>query len=426
MSANEATEINQSRISQQTIAKQFVRLYYGVLNTHHEYLYQFYGKNSTVTISESMEGGETVVEAAEEETAIKELLNMLYSDVRIRVHSAVPQFSVDDSVLLHVNGIMERKSTENRRTFAQVFVLFPQENGYYIRTDITHVMGTSAINAASRAGSPLEGVSENGSVIFRLGSYNGELPDVTALKCTPSVELRTKTPPLEDAPRTQTKLQESDHESEEHLPQSSEKKSKSWIMRPPLASSSVSHAILPPPPPPQPLPVQGTMPMPPMPLPHGMVYPMPMPPAPSRYLHQRSASMGCDPWGVQRVGGHGVFIARLPFGIQPVDVEQAFAPFGMIQGGRDGIQVRDGRNGCYAFVTFENHESAQAAIQQGAIIQGKRVFVEPRYPRQEIDAQFVAFSHMVPPGPMPTYHHQHHMTQGPSAATANQIPRMPR
>ena len=47
------------------------------------------------------------------------------------------------------------------------------------------------------------------------------------------------------------------------------------------------------------------------------------------------------------------------------------------------IQVRDGRNGCYAFVTFETPTAAQSAIDKGAVVQGKRVYVESRYPRQD-------------------------------------------
>jgi len=58
-------------------------------------------------------------------------------------------------------------------------------------------------------------------------------------------------------------------------------------------------------------------------------------------------------------------------------------------------QVRDGRNGCYAFVTFENPDSAQIAIQEGAVIQGKRVFIEPRYPRREAGAAMLAYPHMM-------------------------------
>ena len=34
---------------------------------HHEHLYQFYGKSSTVVVSEMIEGGETMTETAEDE-----------------------------------------------------------------------------------------------------------------------------------------------------------------------------------------------------------------------------------------------------------------------------------------------------------------------------------------------------------------------
>jgi len=37
--------------------------------------------------------------------------------------------------------------------------------------------------------------------------------------------------------------------------------------------------------------------------------------------------------------GHGVFIARLPFGIHAEEVESAFSAFGPILNGADGIQV---------------------------------------------------------------------------------------
>eukprot|EP00210_Caulerpa_lentillifera_P008026 g7663.t1 len=398
-------ETNRSRINQQTLAKQFVHLYYGVLNTHHEYLYQFYGKNSTVTVSETMDEGGTLVETAEDETAFRELLSSLYTDVTIRVSSVVPQSSVENSVMLHVNGTMEKKSTENRRLFTQVFLLFPQENGYYIQTDVAHVMGPASqttTDASVETESPVEGSNSTiGANPLRLGTFTGEVPNDSGMVHSTVQELRTNTPPLEDTAHV--------HEPEqETAPQTSHHKPSPWIIRPPIGGSSVSHNILP-----HPMPVPGTIPMP---MSHagvnGMMYPMPMP---SRFLHQRSASLGCDPWTAQRAATHGVFIARLPFGIQPADVEAAFTPFGAIQGGREGIQVRDGRNGCYAFITFEDPESAQAAIQQGAIIEGKRVFVEPRYPRQDTETRFVAFSPMMPPGPLPTYH----------MAPVN-LPRMPR
>lgn len=98
--------------------------------------------------------------------------------------------------------------------------------------------------------------------------------------------------------------------------------------------------------------------------------------------------------------GHGVFIARLPFGIQAEEVEKAFSLFGPVLNGADGIQVRDGRNGCYAFVTFENCSSAAEACEQGAVVQGKRVYVEPRYPRQDqVEQKYPVPAMAMPPAP---------------------------
>lgn len=92
------------------------------------------------------------------------------------------------------------------------------------------------------------------------------------------------------------------------------------------------------------------------------------------------ASNGCLPT-------HSIFIARLPFGIQAEEIEKAFSVFGPILNGPDGIQVRDGRNGCYAFLTFVNSASAATAIAIGAVVQDRRVGVEPRYPNQHLVEQ---------------------------------------
>lgn len=440
------------RVNRQAVAKQFVRLYYGILNTHPEFLYQFYGKNSTVTVSETMEEGETLMETAEDETAVKELLKALYSDVSVRIETAVPQFSVDESILLHVNGSMYRQRSDTHRAFTQAFVLFPQENGYYIRTDIAHVLGFYYQNpmlqnqwaAESVNADPWANVMEarNGaqetsasissseqSVPLRLGTYQGSLAadeGTTTATNRNSKEIRTETPPLEDAPRHSAKSQGSDHDSDEFPKRSAS--SQPWIIRPQSAvSNTVCHPMVAPPPMATMHSLQSVMPVAPVHMAHGpvgaMPYAMTMAAAPpANYLRHRSMSMGCDPWKMQAAnGGKGVFIARLPFGVQPAEVEEAFSQFGPIEGGRDGIQVRDGRNGCYAFVTFEKAESAQTAIQQGAVLQGKRVFVEPRYPRQEAETHLVAFPPMmggpIPgyhmPAPPPPPHHHHHFPRMP-------------
>lgn len=67
---------------------------------------------------------------------------------------------------------------------------------------------------------------------------------------------------------------------------------------------------------------------------------MPAPHSAGRPARRRSLSMGSDPRPVATPPGHGVFIARLPFGIQPNDVLEAFSSFGPVLGEADGIQVQ--------------------------------------------------------------------------------------
>lgn len=184
---------------------------------------------------------------------MKELLSSLYRDVTIRVNSAVPQSSIDDAVMLHVNGIMEKKSTRNRRAFAQVFLLFPQENGYFIQTDVAHVMAPTDATSLGKTSlytlkflikhildtlddgetsmSALTGCQ--GQAPLRLGTYNGAQPEQDTSNV---LEPRTRTPPLEDSPHVvQTDA--------EVAPQPQNAKPSPWIIRPPGGSSSVSHTV---------------------------------------------------------------------------------------------------------------------------------------------------------------------------------------
>lgn len=153
-------------------------------------------------------------------------------------------------------------------------------------------------------------------------------------------DIRTATPPLEDAPLKARESRESDQETEDVT---AKKQQQPWIVRPHAKKTSVMHppAVSLPAAVPPPVMMAPAMAMPALHLPPtSMAFPLAVPPpAAARYMRQRSMSVGGDPWGVQGQMGYGVFIARLPFGVQPADVEEAFSAFGPILGGRDGIQV---------------------------------------------------------------------------------------
>jgi len=151
-----------------------VRLYYSILNTHNGYLYQFYGKNSSVTVRETTQE-KAFAETAEDET-VRLQTNVMYIPLRREVvcegappfvlrqcqcqggFRCSPVLSRRYSPSAHQRDNAEQGKTSPftadqtepaqtdytmpPRAFAQVFVLCPQENGYYVRTDLAHVLSS--------------------------------------------------------------------------------------------------------------------------------------------------------------------------------------------------------------------------------------------------------------------------------------------
>lgn len=446
------------RVSKESVAKQFVKLYYSILNTHHEYLHQFYGQESAIVVSEMLDGGKTMTESADTHEGVQELLKSLYEEVDVRVDTSVPQFTLEGSVLLLITGVMTRKTFGEERIFTQALLLMPQENGYFIRTDTVHVLGKAQTlpimeGFESRAHEepkvlsslPVDEDVNMNTPRMQLDPCGGM---VLATDATPQGDpayvdmpyvangfhdIQASTPPAHEvdlhmAGRAKSTDSDEDHNQRSYhssgLPPPHGGVRSSAARRLPVSSG---------------IPMPANVPMPPMSipgqysrLPHhpghrrdmSMSMSMSMSmnahmghaPPPVLPVRRRSLSMGSDPRVVSAPPGHGVFIARLPFGIQPEDVLEAFSLFGPILGEADGIQVRDGRNGCYAFVTFESAASANAAIQKGAVVQGKRVYVEPRYPRQEAD----------PPHTIPVSTPASVPASVPPAATKSAIPAAPR
>ena len=71
------------------MTKQFVRLYYGILNTHPEQLFQFYGENSTVIVSAFGTGAPaTFTDTAESREARTERKG--FGSVNVRLEYSAP------------------------------------------------------------------------------------------------------------------------------------------------------------------------------------------------------------------------------------------------------------------------------------------------------------------------------------------------
>lgn len=390
-----------ARVSKDTVAKKFVDMYYGILNNSHELMYRFYRAGSTVTVSEALENGTTVTETADTEERVRELVKSFFADITIKVDTTVPQFSMEGSVLILVSGTIQRMNDETHRTFSQAFLLAPQENGYYVLTDSMQIFGhtsnpilkntTQGLHSQVASSEGIDGQdgqrlvpktprnqAGQGRIPGQLQSQApGDLRD--ALSESPghhhrisSFELQTHTPPVHEArieppvrsPSTTQAMTERQSYARAltqgpgavhhnpglaHSPRVLGSRNALAGSGPPDTNNQPFGSE------PRVLSQRGT----------------------GSHRHHRSTTS--DPRLLHPVHGHGVFIARLPFGTEAGEVVEVMSQFGNVVGGVDGIQVRDGRNGCYAFVSFETLEAAEAAIRGHVKFGGKQVFIERKY-----------------------------------------------
>lgn len=121
------------------VAKDFTRLYYHILNENPEYLHQFYGPNSTVTVSETQDDGSNLTVKADTLELIKGLTMTMFAEVRVALTNITPQASLGDSVQLMVSGVMHQQNSDEERLFTQALLLARQDQGFFILNDTVHV-----------------------------------------------------------------------------------------------------------------------------------------------------------------------------------------------------------------------------------------------------------------------------------------------
>jgi len=371
----------------ESITREFVRIYYGILNSHPDQLFQFYGDNSTVIVSEFGSGASSFTETADSRESIRQLLKKVFAGITCKIKTAIPQGTVDGGMLLLVSGMLTKtQSTSqggNEHCFTQALVLAPQKNGYYVLNDTLHIMGSLEDDALKKRAAE-ETPGHSGRFYPNYNSRNSIGP-VTPRPGGHTSPLNTGRRSLSsDGTRHKSDSDSDSSTCKESQQRKPKPRQRSLVQMAPQLRMHKPFMSVPP---------CGPHPNG-MPLHVGVGVPPPQV-APSHPGGNKSESRP-----VPTHPGHGVFIARLPFGIQADAVAEAFSEFGPVLNGADGIQVRDGRNGCYAFVTFENCSSAAAAIEKGAIVGGKRVYVEPRFPRQDaVEQKYPVPPTAIPPAP---------------------------
>jgi hypothetical protein len=129
------TNTNNKEYSADDVGASFVRSYYSTLTKKPQKLELLYKSDSQIT---HCVDAETSVHYTGDQIspALFEFTSGLAKDVKVKLHFVGCQSSLDNSVLVLVDGSFQKNTASDIIQFSQVFVLAPQKNGYYVLNDI--------------------------------------------------------------------------------------------------------------------------------------------------------------------------------------------------------------------------------------------------------------------------------------------------
>ncbi|CAK9258940.1 unnamed protein product [Sphagnum jensenii] len=386
------------------VGNAFVSQYYNVLHQSPGVVHRFYTDASCLTRAEA--GADGAVETVVTQNEIhKKVMSFDFEQFKAEIKTVDSQDSLMGGVLVMVSGSLSNQST-GKRNFTQSFFLAPQEKGYFVLNDIFRYVDEAPLLPKPAPPSLPNGVPE-----LQLESIVQE-PD---LEAEVVVEMETRevvSPPASEGEvRVEEKVDISEQlealevaekdvaedtapvemlsaDSEEHVsppvqtapsvpllaveedePSTGEKPKVSYasILRLRNAGGAAPPAFHAVPKASQPAPEASA----------GSVHPASSLTPVAGDIHN-TLDENAPPEAEADV--HSVYIKNLPMNIMPADVEEEFARFGPIKPG--GVNVRSQKQGvCYAFVEFENSDSAQSAIEASPVsIGGRPAYVEGKRP----------------------------------------------
>ncbi|KAH9544765.1 hypothetical protein CY35_12G012600 [Sphagnum magellanicum] len=386
------------------VGNAFVSQYYNVLHQSPLVVHRFYTDASRLTRAEA--GADGAVETVATQNEIhKKVMSFDYEQFKAEIKTVDSQDSLMGGVLVMVSGSLSNQST-GKRNFTQSFFLAPQEKGYFVLNDIFRYVDEAPLPSKPAPPSLPNGVPE-----LQLESIVQE-PDLEAEVVVETETREVVSPPASEGEvRVEEKVDISEQlealevaekdvaedtapvemlsaDSEEHLSPpvqtapsvpslaveeegafTGEKPKVSYasILRLRNAGGAAPptfHAV---PKASQPAPEASA----------GSVQPASSSTPVAGNIHS-TLDENAPPEAEADV--HSVYIKNLPMNIMPADVEEEFARFGPIKPG--GVNVRSQKQGvCYAFVEFENSDSAQSAIEASPVsIGGRPAYVEGKRP----------------------------------------------
>ncbi|CDP03794.1 unnamed protein product [Coffea canephora] len=389
-------------VSATQVGSYFVQQYYQILQQQPDYTHQFYNDSSTVVRVD----GETT-ESASALLQIHALITSLnFTAIEIKTINSLESWS--GGVVVVVSGSVKSKDFSGWRKFLQTFFLAPQEKGYFVLNDIFHFVNEEVINQAPALGvsevihqTPAPVAVENKSDSqpassvplqeppvsdYTLDAEAGEYGNSVHIEGDDAVEDYSYREQEQEQEQEQnagaetvdegTSLEESsgfmqneEDTAQEPLPAVEEpvgelpKVSYASILRAPKGNPTSTVTVQP-----------------------SFNKKASQPP-----LLQSNAALSVAPDISEDVAeetfshkegeSKSIYVRNLPSGVSSLEVMEEFKNFGRIK--QDGVFVNNRKEigVCYAFVEFEDVQSAQNAVKASPIkLAGRQVYVELRKP----------------------------------------------
>ncbi|KAI5680047.1 hypothetical protein M9H77_01274 [Catharanthus roseus] len=401
------------------VGSYFVQQYYQILQQRPDYTHQFYKDSSSITKVDGVTS-----QSAESMQQIHELIMSLnFTAIEIKTINSLA--SLSGGVLVVVSGFVKSKNFSGWRKFVQTFFLAPQEKGYFVLNDIFHFINEEAINEA-----PIVGVSEathqqpahiSADNEFESGPTSSSPPpeepqvpdyplEVEAREYVNSVHIEgddaaedysfqehqqehdpVPEPVEEEEEETPVEepsafLQTAEDTVQETFPSAEEpvgeapKLTYASILRAPKGTSTPAVIVQPSFPKSAPFPKSASQPVVQQFNAAAPVMSEVIEDVPDEGLLHEEGFLDLSS-SFSSGGSKSIYIRNLPSSISTLEVLEEFKNFGKVK--PDGVFLRNRQDGnaCYAFVEFEDAQSAQNAVKASPLkMAGRQVFIEMRKP----------------------------------------------